>query len=90
MFQPLYTAQFNVLKSCYTIIPAKSSKRRKRIPTDQNAPHMVTIKELAEKTAISESHIRKLCKTDKIPYIRTGVKYLINYNRFIDYLNGKI
>ena len=53
-----------------------------------SAVHMVTIKELALETGVSEHHIRKLCKTNQIQYIKTGVKYLINYERFIDYLNG--
>ena len=50
--------------------------------------HMVTIKELALETGVSEHYIRKLCKTNQIKYIKTGVKYLINYERFLDYLNG--
>ena len=65
-------------------------KRKRRIPTDENAPQMITIKELANRTGLSDSSIRTLCKTNKIQYIRTGVKYLINYDRFIDYLNGTI
>ena len=65
-------------------------KRKRRIPADENAPQMITIKELANRTGLSESSIRTLCKTNKIQYIRTGVKYLINYDRFIDYLNGTI
>lgn len=51
---------------------------------------MIIIKELANRTGLSESSIRTLCKTNKIQYIKTGVKYLINYDRFIDYLNGTI
>lgn len=53
-----------------------------------SAIHMVTIKELALETGVSEHHIRKLCKTNQIQYIKSGVKYLINYERFMDYLNG--
>lgn len=67
-----------------------SNKRNRRIATDKNAPEMITIKELANRTGLSESYIRKLCKTNKVHYIKTGVKYLINYDRFIDYLNGTI
>lgn len=63
-------------------------KRAKKVPTDQNAPQMLTVKELSERTGVSEHIIRKLCKTGEIHYIKTGVKYLINYNRFLDYLNG--
>jgi len=53
-----------------------------------SAVHMLTIKELAQKTGISEHLIRKLCKTNQIKHIKSGVKYLINYERFIDYLNN--
>lgn len=66
----------------------KQTKQNKRITADPTAPQMLTIRELAECTKLSESYIRKLCKTDKITYIKSGVKYLINYDRFIDYLNG--
>ena len=66
-----------------------SSKPTKKLPTDKNAPHMLTIKETSAQTGVSEHHIRQLCKTNKIQYIKTGVKYLINYDRFIDYLNGR-
>lgn len=68
----------------------KSQKNKNRTKTDETAPDMVTIRELANRTGLSESHIRRLCKTNKIKYIRAGVKYLINYDRFIDYLNGTI
>lgn len=70
--------------------PNNQTKRNRRTPTDPTAPQMLTIRELAEKTGISESHIRKLCKTKAITYIKAGVKYLINYDRFIDYLNGTL
>jgi len=49
--------------------------------------HMVTIKELSKLTGVSEHHIRLLCKSNRIRHIMAGTKYLINYERFIDYLN---
>lgn len=52
-------------------------------------PNMVTVKELARLTHISEYAIRRLCATKQITYIKAGTKFLINYDRFIDYLNGK-
>ena len=54
-----------------------------------SAVHMLSIKELSSITGISEHQIRQLCKTNKIIHIRAGTKYLINYERFLDYLNGK-
>ena len=55
----------------------------------QSLPKMVTIKELAQQTGISEYAIRKLCATNQITYIKSGTKFLINYDRFVDYLNGE-
>lgn len=52
-------------------------------------PCMLSIKEVALRTGISESFIRKLCINNKIVYIKSGKKYLINYNKFIDFLNAE-
>lgn len=56
---------------------------------NQPVPQMVTIKELAQATNISEYCIRKLCINNQISYIKSGAKYLLNLDLFIDYLNGK-
>lgn len=57
--------------------------------TDAKAlPTMKTIKEMVEITGLSYTFLRNLCMENKIIYIRTGKKYLINYDRFVDYLNG--
>lgn len=50
-------------------------------------PNMKSIKEMAQLTNLSYSFLRQLCLQNKIVHIRTGKKYLINYDRFIDYLN---
>lgn len=50
-------------------------------------PNMKSIKEMAQLTGLSYSFLRQLCLQNKIIHIRTGKKYLINYDRFIDYLN---
>lgn len=54
----------------------------KRLPT------MKPIKEMVELTGLSYTYLRNLCIQNKIIHIRTGKKYLINYDRFVDYLNG--
>ncbi len=54
----------------------------------QKLPVMKTIKEMVELTGFSYMHLRNLCLENKIVHIRAGKKYLINYNRFCDYLNG--
>ena len=52
------------------------------------APRMVTIKKLSEQTGISGFHIRRLIKSNRIKYIRTGTKYLVNFDKFVEYLNN--
>ena len=51
-------------------------------------PRMKTIKEMVELTGLPYTFFRGLCVQNKIVYIKTGKKYLINYDRFIDYLNN--
>lgn len=51
-------------------------------------PRMKTIKEMVELTGLPYTFFRGLCVQNKIVYIKTGKKYLINYDRFIDYLNS--
>ena len=50
-------------------------------------PTMKTIKEVIQETGLSYRHIVYLCHNDKIVYIKAGKKFLINYEKFIDYLN---
>ena len=51
-------------------------------------PRMKTIKEMVDLTGLPYTFFRGLCVQNKIVYIKTGKKYLINYDRFIDYLNS--
>lgn len=53
-----------------------------------NTPEMLPIHKVASRTGLSYYFIRQLCLQDEIVYVRAGNKYLINYDRFIDYLNG--
>lgn len=55
--------------------------------TFQMFPEMVSIKIASERTGVSYDRIRKLCKQGKIVYIKTGSKFLVNFGRFVDYLN---
>ena len=50
-------------------------------------PVMGTVKEVASWSGLSEYYIRKLCWEKKIVFVRAGTKYLINYTKFIDFLN---
>lgn len=51
-------------------------------------PRMTTIRETAKITGVSEYAIRKLIKKNEVIFIRSGAKYLLNLDRFIDFLNG--
>lgn len=55
----------------------------------QRCPRMLTIKQTAAETNLPYEFIRQLCLQKKIVFIRTGNKYLINFEKFIDYLNGE-
>lgn len=54
----------------------------------QKLPVMKSLKEMVELTGLSYTYLRNLCIQNEIIHIRAGKKYLINYDRFIDYLNG--
>ena len=70
------TIPFEVIKS----IPTGDSEPKE-------LPKMKTINEMSQLTGLPYSLIRNLCIQNKIVHIRTGKKYLINYDRFIDFLN---
>lgn len=51
-------------------------------------PTMLTIRETANRTGVSYDAIRKLCLRDEIVYIKVGKKFLINFEKFCEYLNN--
>ena len=55
---------------------------------DNSIPEMVTINMAADRTGCSRHFVRKLCVENRIVNIRTGSKYLINFQKFCDFLNG--
>lgn len=50
-------------------------------------PEMISIREVAQRTNLSDRFIRKLCKEDRITYVMSGRKYLINWQKFLQFLN---
>lgn len=40
-------------------------------------------------SSVSLWYIRSLVKQGKIPVVKTGRKFLINYDKFMDYLNSE-
>lgn len=55
----------------------------------ESIPTMLSIKETAKKTNLSEWYIRKLVWNNQIAFVKTGKKYLINLEKFCDYLNNQ-
>lgn len=51
-------------------------------------PTMVTIKEAAKQTGLSYDYIRKMCLQGKIVYIKAGAKFLVNFEKLVEYLNA--
>ena len=50
-------------------------------------PTMLTIKQTAKATGLAEHYIRQLCRQNKICFKMTGSKYLINFEKFVEFLN---
>ena len=55
-----------------------------------NIPTMLTIKQTAEKTHLSETYLRRLSWKNEICFVRSGKKYLINLEKLCDYLNNHV
>ena len=58
-------------------------------------PRMMTIDQVVNNiksedkdTAITRYFVRQLCIENKIVHIKAGQKYLINYDKFVDFLNN--
>lgn len=51
-------------------------------------PRMATIKQTARITNTPEHFVRTLCLERKISAVRAGNKWLVNVDRFIDFLNA--
>nr|WP_303041231.1 excisionase family DNA-binding protein [Enterocloster clostridioformis] len=54
----------------------------------QAIPEMLTIRKAAERTGLSYDCIRKLCLQKKITFVMVGTKYLVNFGKLVDFLNG--
>ena len=51
-------------------------------------PQMWSVKEAAQNTNTATSFIRRLLRENKIKYIKTGKKFLINAKSLCDFLDG--
>ena len=55
----------------------------------RHPPRMMTIKEAARETHLAENYIRYLCRNEQIVFVKAGNKYLVNYEKLLEYLNGE-
>ena len=62
-------------------------------PVIRKIPRMRTVSEAARElkkldpsTAVTEYHIRRLVLSGKLPRLKAGKKYLINFDTLLDYL----
>ena len=60
------------------------------VQEEQAIPEMLTIRKAAERTGLSYDCIRKLCLQKKITFVMVGTKYLVNFGKLVDFLNGQV
>lgn len=69
-------------------IPTQEDQEEKTVENRKfEIPEMLTIKEVAARTGMSYDTIRNFCLEHKVVYIKTGWKYLINWQSVLDYFN---
>ena len=53
-------------------------------------PRMISLRKAAEKTGLTYLLIRELCDSGKVAYLKSGRKYLVNYQSLLALLkNGE-
>lgn len=52
-------------------------------------PEMVGLRDAAARTGLSYGFLRRLCLSGQIVHIRCGNKFLVNFQKLCDYLNGE-
>ena len=54
---------------------------------EMKIPTMLSIPDIAKRTGLAKTYIRHLCWDRKISYVKSGSKYLVNLEKFIEFLN---
>lgn len=57
------------------------------IVSDVRIPRMVPLQTLADESGISYKALWLMCKQNKIVHIKSGNKFLVNVDKFIEFLN---
>ena len=58
------------------------------IVSDVRIPRMVPLQTRAEASGLSYKALWQLCKQNKIVHIKSGNKFLVNVDKFIEFLNA--
>ena len=56
--------------------------------SDVRIPRMVPLQTLADESGISYKALWQMCKQNKIVHIKSGNKFLVNVDKFVEYLNA--
>ena len=57
------------------------------IKSDVHIPRMVPLQTLADESGISYKALWLMCNQNKIVHIKSGNKFLVNVDKFVEYLN---
>ena len=55
---------------------------------EHRVPTILSLKEVSAKTGLSYECLRQLCLKNEIVYFKSGTKYMVNYEKFLEFLNG--
>ena len=58
------------------------------IVSDVRIPRTVPLETLADESGISYKALWQMCKQNKIVHIKSGNKFLVNVDKFVEYLNA--
>lgn len=50
-------------------------------------PTMISIQEVRRRTGLSYEFVRGLIRENKVVYVKAGTKFLVNWEKLIEYLN---
>lgn len=57
--------------------------------TNYTIPEMITLREASKRTGLSYDYLRKGCLEGRFIHVRAGQKFLINFGKLCDVLNGE-
>lgn len=55
-----------------------------------NEKKLLSVTEVAERTGLSRTYIRTVLKEGKLPYMKSGEKYLIPYDDVCSYIQAQM